>query len=277
MINKCIFPVAGYGTRFLPFTKAVPKEMLPILNKPLIQYAVEEAMDAGIFSMCMIVNKFKDSIRLHFSSDTEMEMLIRESSKYSLLEELYNINERCSFNYIKQQEMLGLGDAINQGKKFINKDSFAVILPDDFFPKIDDSVLKQMIELHSNFEDYCIIAVEEINNDNLSNYGVIDGKLLPESNSIFRVSNLIEKPELERAPSNLAVIGRYIFTPKIFDILKNTKADRRGEIQITDAINVLANEGKVLALKINLKRYDCGSIDGFIKANIDMHSKYIQY
>ncbi|CAC9437432.1 UTP--glucose-1-phosphate uridylyltransferase [Bathymodiolus heckerae thiotrophic gill symbiont] len=266
VIHKCLFPVAGYGTRFLPVTKAIPKEMLPILTKPLIQYGVEEAMSAGIRTMAMVTSKHKQAIENHFKPHLEIESSIQGTAKEPLLDEVNQIIKQCDFAYIEQQEMLGLGHAIYTGKSLIGNKPFAVILPDDLCTNDDDSVLLQMTKLHTQHPDCCIVAIEAVPMDAVDKYGVIDGELLSDSNNTWLVHNMVEKPSPEAAPTNLAIIGRYILTPDIFTVLENTQPDKNGEIQITDALMTLAKKGKVIAYQFQGKRFDCGSVKGFVKA-----------
>ena len=265
-IKKCLFPVAGYGTRFLPVTKAIPKEMLPILTKPLIQYGVEEAMSAGMTTMAMVTSKYKQAIENHFKPHADIEKSIQGTEKEQLLDEVNYISDRCNFNYINQEQMLGLGHAIYTGKPLIGNEPFAVILPDDLCVNDDDSVLKQMTKLHKQHQNCCIVAIEEVPMAEVDKYGVIDGELLKDSSSAYRVNTMVEKPNPKDAPTNLAIIGRYILTPEIFDILENTKSDKNGEIQITDALMTLAKQGKVIAYKFRGTRFDCGSVGGFVVA-----------
>ena len=265
-INKCLFPVAGYGTRFLPATKAIPKEMLPILTKPLIQYGVEEAMSASITTMVMVTSKYKQAIENHFKSHADIEASIKGTAKESLLDEVNYASERCDFTYIEQEQMLGLGHAIYTGKPLIGNEPFAVILPDDLCASDGDSVLKQMTKLYEQHPDSCIVAIEEVSMTEVNKYGVIDGELLDGSNNAYRVSSMVEKPSPEDAPTNLAIIGRYILIPEIFNVLENTALDHNGEIQITDALMTLAKQGKVIAYRFQGKRFDCGSVKGFVTA-----------
>lgn len=265
-IKKCLFPVAGYGTRFLPVTKAIPKEMLPILTKPLIQYGVEEAMSAGMTTMAMVTSKYKQAIENHFKPHADIEKSIQGTEKEQLLDEVNYISDRCNFNYINQEQMLGLGHAIYTGKPLIGNEPFAVILPDDLCVNDDDSVLKQMTKLHKQHQNCCIVAIEEVPMAEVDKYGAIDGELLKDSSSAYRVNTMVEKPNPKDAPTNLAIIGRYILTPEIFDILENTKSDKNGEIQITDALMTLAKQGKVIAYKFQGTRYDCGNVKGFVVA-----------
>ena len=266
MIKKCLFPVAGYGTRFLPATKAIPKEMLPILTKPLIQYGVEEAMSAGMTTIAMVTSKYKQAIKNHFKPHADIEASIKGTAKASLLDELNHASEQCDFTYIEQQEMLGLGHAIYTGKPLIGNEPFAVILPDDLCTAENNSVLKQMTSLYEQYPDHCIVAIEEVPMIEVDKYGVIDGELLQGSNNAYQVKNMVEKPSPEEAPTNLAIIGRYILTPEIFNVLENTAPDKNGEIQITDALMTLAKEGKVIAYKFQGTRFDCGSVKGFVTA-----------
>ncbi|WXU00330.1 MAG: UTP--glucose-1-phosphate uridylyltransferase [Catillopecten margaritatus gill symbiont] len=266
-INKCLFPVAGYGTRFLPATKAVPKEMLPILAKPLIQYGVEEAMSVGINDIVMVTSKHKQAIKDHFQPHPEIEASVQGTPKESLLEEVNHASEQCNFSYIEQTEMLGLGHAIHTGKPLIGNQPFAVVLCDDLCTNTGDTVLAQMTKLYEQHSDCCIVAIEEVPMSEVDKYGVIDGELLADSTNAYRVHNMVEKPTSVDAPTNLAIIGRYIFTSEIFTILENTPPDKNGEIQITDALMTLAKTGKVIAYQFKGKRFDCGSIKGFVEAN----------
>ncbi len=265
IINKCLFPVAGFGTRFLPATKAIPKEMLPILTKPLIQYGVEEAMSAGITTMAMVTSKYKGAIKQHFEPHADIENSIQGSAKESLLDEVNNIIKTCEFDYIEQQQMLGLGHAIHTGKSLIGNEPFAVILPDDLCTNDGSSVLVQMLDVFNQYPNCCIVAIEEVPMSEVHKYGVIDGELLSEG--VYQVRSMVEKPSADEAPTNLAIIGRYILTPEIFDVLENTVADKNGEIQITDALMTLAKQGKVIAYQFNGKRFDCGSVEGHLAAN----------
>jgi UTP--glucose-1-phosphate uridylyltransferase len=265
MITKCLFPAAGYGTRFLPITKSIPKEMLPILTKPLIQYSVEEAKDAQCNTMAMVISKYKKAIEDFFDTHTDIDNSIKGShSKEELLKPLNNIISTTTFTYTRQLEMKGLGDAILTGKSLIGDEPFAVILADDLCVNNGDSVLKQMIDLYEKYPNYCIVAVEQIPAEDSNKYGVIAGKNIEDR--VIKVDNMVEKPEPEDAPSNLAIIGRYILTPEIFNIIENTPEGKGGEIQITDALLTLAKQGKVLAYKFDGQRFDCGSISGYLKA-----------
>ena len=264
MIKKCLFPAAGYGTRFLPATKAVPKEMLPILDKPLLQYGVEEAIEADITTMAMVISKSKKAIEDHFDKNCEVEANIKGTSKEKLLDGINDIIKTCTFSYTKQLEMKGLGHAILTGQTLIGNEPFAVILADDLCHNDKDSVLTQMVKLYDKYPNHCIVAIEEVPKEDTNKYGVIAGDEI-ESN-IFQVNDMVEKPDPKDAPTNLAIIGRYILIPEIFEVIENTPAGKGGEIQITDALLTLAKQKKVLAYKFDGKRFDCGSMDGFVEA-----------
>lgn len=263
MINKCLFPAAGYGTRFLPATKAVPKEMLPILTKPLLQYGVEEALSAKIKTMAIVTGRGKRSIEDHFDNSFELESQLIGTSKEHYLTEIKSVIEKATFTYVRQREMLGLGHAILSGEPLIGNEPFAVILADDLCDTENESVISQMIEIYNEYS-CSIIAIEEVPHDQSKNYGIITGDVIDNNSRILRVSTMEEKPK--KPLSNLAIIGRYILTPDIFDILKNAKPGVNGEIQITDALLSQAKKGKVIAFKFSGKRFDCGSVDGFLKA-----------
>ncbi len=266
MIKKCLFPAAGYGTRFLPATKATPKEMLPVLTKPLIQYGVEEAISAGCDTMAIVTGRGKRAIEDHFDISYELEHQIKGTSKEHYLTEIRSVINSCQFTYTRQNEMKGLGHAILTGEALIGSEPFAVILADDLCDNGEDaSVLAQMVEV---FERYncSVVALQEVPIEETSKYGVIEGKLIDKSDDIYRVSAMVEKPDPTEAPSNLAIIGRYILTPDIFDIIRQTKPGRGGEIQITDALMQLAQKGKVIGYKFKGKRFDCGSVEGFVEA-----------
>lgn len=264
MITKCLFPAAGYGTRFLPVTKAMPKEMLPIVNKPLIQYAVEEANNAGLKNMAIVTGRGKRALEDHFDISYELESQIAGSSKEHLLTSIRDLIANCTFSYTRQVEMKGLGHAILTGKQLIGDEAFAVVLADDLCLNLaGDGVLSQMVKLYNQFR-CSIVAVEEVPKEEISRYGVIEGNMI--SDGLYTVTNMVEKPAPEEAPSNLAIIGRYILTPDIFNILENTPAGKNGEIQITDALLTQAKQGCVIAYKFQGRRFDCGSAEGFVEA-----------
>ena len=269
-IKKCLFPAAGYGTRFLPATKAIPKEMLPVLTKPLLQYGVEEAIEAGLTTMAIVTGRGKRAIEDHFDISFELEHQIKNSSKENYLTEIRNVITKCTFSYTRQIEMKGLGHAILTGETLIGEEPFAVILADDLCDNQSDGVLAQMVKLYDKYK-CSIVAVEEIPPQDSNKYGVIAGEVLDEK--IVKVTDMVEKPDPKDAPSNLAIIGRYILTPDIFDILRKTKAGKGGEIQITDALLEQAKQGKVLAYKFQGRRFDCGSVDGFVEATNYFYTK----
>ena len=265
MIKKCLFPAAGYGTRFLPATKAVPKEMLPILTKPLLQYAVEEALSAGITNMAIVTGRGKRAIEDHFDNAFELESQLSGTSKEHHLKEIKEIIKKSTFTYVRQKQMLGLGDAILTSEPLIGDEPFAVILADDLCDCADDGVISQMIEIYNQYQ-CSVVAIQEIPIHQTKKYGIIAGNLLDNSNNTYQVTDMVEKPEEKHAPSNMAIIGRYILTPDIFNILKNIKPDKTGEIQITDALKIQAKQGKVIAYKFKGKRFDCGSVKGYLEA-----------
>ncbi len=273
MIKKCLFPVAGYGTRFLPATKATPKEMLPVLTKPLIQYGVEEAVEAGISVMAIVTGRGKRAIEDHFDRSYELEHQIEGSSKELLMKEIRTIIRERTFSYTRQVEMKGLGCAILTGEILIGHEPFAVILADDLCDNnTEDTVLQQMVDIYEKYQ-CSIVAIEEVPTDQTDKYGVIAGNLVDNTTDTYRVTDMVEKPDPKDAPTNMAIIGRYILTPDIFDILRNTQPGKGGEIQITDALLEQAKQGKVIAYKFKGKRFDCGSVDGFVEATNYFYEK----
>ena len=265
MIKKCLFPAAGFGTRFLPATKAVPKEMLPILNKPLLQYGVEEALSAGISNMAVVTGRGKRAIEDHFDNMFELESQLVATSKEHYLDEIKEIILKSTFTYIRQKKALGLGHAILTGQPLIGNEPFAVLLADDLCDSNENGVLSQMIKIYNKYK-CSIIAIEEVPMNQTNKYGIIEANKIDNSRNIFQVTNMIEKPSEKNAPSNMAIIGRYILTPDIFDILKHINPDKSGEIQITDALLVQAKKGKVIAYKFEGRRFDCGSVKGYVDA-----------
>lgn len=263
MIKKCLFPAAGYGTRFLPATKSMPKEMMPVVNKPLIEYGVDEAIHAGMTDMCIVTGRGKHSIMDHFDTNYELEHQINGTSKEALLKDIRGVMDSASFTYIRQREMKGLGHAILTGKALVGDNPFAVVLADDLCVNEDKGVLAQMAELYNQFR-CTIVAVQEVPESETHKYGVISGEMIKDD--IFRVDDMVEKPEQGTAPSNMAIIGRYIMTPDIFDLIEQTEPGKGGEIQITDALLKQAQTGCVLAYKFEGKRFDCGSVEGYIEA-----------
>jgi UTP--glucose-1-phosphate uridylyltransferase len=265
MIKKCLFPVAGYGTRFLPATKSMPKEMLPVVNKPLVQYGVEESLEAGLCEIGFVTGRGKRAIADHFDVSYELEHQIAGSSKEAYLSSIRSVMAKGSFSFTRQAEMRGLGDAILNGKRLIGDEAFGVVLSDDLcMPEGDGpGVLAQMVSLYRQFR-CSIVAIQEVPEDQISKFGVIAGSQIKAD--LVQVSNMVEKPDAKDAPSNLAVIGRYILTPDIFDILAKTEPGKNGEIQLTDALLTQAKNGCVLAYKFKGRRFDCGSVEGFVEA-----------
>ena len=263
MIKKCLFPAAGYGTRFLPATKSMPKEMMPVVSKPLIEYGVEEAIEAGMDGMCIVTGRGKHSIMDHFDKNYELEHQIRGTNKEELLYNIRETIEAANFTYIRQREMKGLGHAILTGRELVGDEPFAVVLADDLCVNEQQGVLAQMVALYKQFR-CSIVAVQEVPEDETHKYGVISGEMI--KGDLYRVDDMVEKPEQGTAPSNLAIIGRYILTPDIFELIENTEPGKGGEIQITDALLKQAQAGCVLAYKFKGKRFDCGSVEGYIEA-----------
>lgn len=263
MIKKCLFPVAGYGTRFLPATKSMPKEMLPVVNKPLVQYGVEEAIKAGMDQMAFVTGRGKRAITDHFDISYELEHQIAGSSKEGYLSGIREVLDNARFTMTRQREMKGLGHAILTGETLIGNEPFGVVLSDDLCVNEGESVLEQMVSLYKQFR-CSIVAIQEVPIDQTEKYGVISGEALKDG--LYRVDDMVEKPKPEDAPSNLAIIGRYILTPDIFDILRDTPPGKGGEVQLTDALLTQARNGCVMAYKFKGQRFDCGSVDGFVEA-----------
>ncbi|MCB1615647.1 MAG: UTP--glucose-1-phosphate uridylyltransferase GalU [Pseudomonadales bacterium] len=263
MINRCLFPVAGYGTRFLPATKSMPKEMLPIVNKPLVQYGVEEALDAGLDQIGFVTGRGKRAIADHFDVNYELEHQIKGTGKEKYLSCIRGVMDRGVFSFTRQSEMKGLGDAILTGQRLMGTEPFGVILSDDLCFGDGSGVMAQMVKLYEEFQ-CSIIAIQEIDGDDIEKFGVIAGDKVRDG--VYKVTDMVEKPAKEDAPSNLAIIGRYILTPDIFDVLGWTPPGKNGEVQLTDALKVLSKTQGVIAYKFKGLRFDCGSIDGFVEA-----------
>lgn len=263
MIKKCMFPVAGYGTRFLPATKSMPKEMLPVVNKPLVQYGVEESIEAGLTEIGFVTGRGKRAIADHFDISYELEHQIKGTGKEKYLTSIRKVLQEATFSLTRQREMKGLGHAILTGETLIGREPFGVILSDDLCVNDGEGVMTQMVRLFKQFR-CSIVAIQEVPKDQVHKYGVIAGENLRDG--LYRVENMVEKPSPEAAPSNLAIIGRYILTPDIFDILRDTPPGKNGEIQITDALMKQAKDGCVMAYKFKGTRFDCGSVDGFVDA-----------
>ncbi|EKT1018661.1 UTP--glucose-1-phosphate uridylyltransferase GalU [Campylobacter jejuni] len=271
MLQTCIFPAAGYGTRFLPATKTLPKEMLPILTKPLIHYGVDEALEAGMENMGFVTGRGKRALEDYFDISYELEHQISGTKKEYLLDEIRSLINRCTFTFTRQNQMKGLGDAVLKGRPLVGDEAFGVILADDLCVNEEGlNVMAQMVKIYEKYR-CTIIAVMEVPKEQVSNYGVISGNFVEEN--LIMVNSMIEKPSPDEAPSNLAIIGRYILTPDIFGILENTKAGKNGEVQLTNALLTQATNGMVLAYKFQGKRFDCGSVEGFVEATNYFYEK----
>ena len=269
-IRKAVFPVAGFGTRFLPATKAMPKELLPIVDKPLIQYAVEEAIAAGIDTLIFVTGRNKRAIEDHFDNNQELEMALRAKGKVEQADMVKNIlpaGVECIF--VRQAEQLGLGHAVLCAERVVGGDPFAVLLADDFITSDGSWVTADLISAYEA-TGRTQLSVMEVNGHDISKHGVVVPNKTPGS-----VAGLIEKPEANKAPSNLASIGRYVLTPDIFEILRNQQAGAGGEVQLADSINVQAANNMVETVLLNGKRYDCGSIEGYINAIKHVSNNYI--
>ncbi len=269
-IRKAVFPAAGLGTRFLPATKASPKEMLPLVDKPLIQYSVEEAVNSGVETILIVTGREKSSIENHFDISYELEDLLREKGKTEFFEQVRAISEICRISYTRQKQALGLGHAIYQAKDFAENEPFAVLLADDIVDA-EKPALKQMIEV---FEKYGapVIATMQVAGSAISRFGVIDAEEVEEN--VFKINDMVEKPKFEDAPSDLAIIGRYILTPDVFDAIDRTEKGAGGEIQITDAMRLMLKEGKPFyALKLDGIRHDAGDKLGFLIATVEFALK----
>jgi UTP--glucose-1-phosphate uridylyltransferase len=267
-VKKAILPAAGLGTRFLPATKASPKEMLPIVDKPLIQYAIEEAIECDIREFVIITGKHKRAIEDHFDHTFELEENLRKSGKKHLLEIINGLNQ-YNIAYIRQGYALGLGHAILCAKPFVRDEPFAVILSDDIIDP-EDKLLKDMIRIYGERKS-SILALQKVPSADIHRYGVIKGS--PDGHGIFRISDLVEKPRPENAPSDLAIIGRYILTPQIFDILEKARPGKGDEIQLTDAIQELLKTQPVYGYQFEGRRYDAGDKLGYLKATVDLALK----
>ncbi|AWK49960.1 UTP--glucose-1-phosphate uridylyltransferase [Clostridium beijerinckii] len=268
-VKKAIIPAAGLGTRFLPATKAQPKEMLPIVDKPTIQYIIEEAVASGIEEILIITGRNKKCIEDHFDKSIELELELERAGKSELLEMVRNISDMVDIHYIRQKEPRGLGHAIHCAKTFVGNEPFAVLLGDDV---VDSEVpcLKQLIDCYSEYNT-TILGVQTVDKENVSKYGIVDGIHIEDR--VYKVKDLVEKPSMEEAPSNVAILGRYIITPEIFNILENTKPGKGGEIQLTDALKTLISKEAMYAYNFEGKRYDVGDKLGFLQATIEFALK----
>jgi UTP--glucose-1-phosphate uridylyltransferase len=268
-IKKAVIPAAGLGTRFLPATKSIPKEMLPIVDKPTIQYIVEEIIDSGIEDILIITGRNKGSIEEHFDRAVELEYNLEENKKQELLDEVRKISKMINIHTVRQKDPKGLGHAVYCAKSFIGNEPFAVLLGDDV---VDSKVpcLKQMMEVYDVYNS-TILGVQEVERENVNKYGIVSGNKI--SDNIYVVNDLIEKPDIHNAPTNIAILGRYIIAPEIFDILENTKKGVGGEIQLTDGLRKLADIQDVYAYIFEGRRYDVGSKIGFLEATVDFALK----
>jgi UTP--glucose-1-phosphate uridylyltransferase len=268
-VKKAVFPVAGLGTRFLPATKSSPKEMLPLIDKPLVQYVVEEAVASGIEQILFVTGRGKRALEDYFDISFELEALLQEKGKEKAFKEIRDIAEMVNIFYVRQKQALGLGHAILCAREFIGNEPFAVLLGDDIIDA-EKPCLAQLLEVHRKYRG-SVLALEEVPMENISSYGCVKANQISEK--VFEVVDMVEKPKREEAPSNLAIIGRYVLTPEIFPILARQKPGKGGEIQLTDAIRKLLKDGAVYGCQFEGIRHDCGDKLGFLKATVDMALK----
>ncbi len=268
-VKKAVIPAAGLGTRFLPATKAQPKEMLPIVDKPTLQYIIEEAVASGIEEILIITGRNKKSIEDHFDKSVELELELDQKGKKELLGIVQGISNMINIHYIRQKEPRGLGDAIYCARHFIGDEPFAIMLGDD----IVDSKVPCLKQLMNTYEEYrtTILGVQKVNEKDTDKYGIISAKHIEDR--VYKVKDLVEKPEIGKAPSNIAILGRYIITPEIFDILKNLPTGKGGEVQLTDALKKLAKKEAIYAYNFEGRRYDVGDKLGFLEATVDFALK----
>ena len=268
-VKKAIIPAAGLGTRFLPATKSQPKEMLPIVDKPTLQYIIEEAIESGIEEILIVTGRNKKSIEDHFDRSVELELELEQKGKKEMLNMVKNISNMVNIHYIRQKEPKGLGHAIYCAKSFIGNDPFAVLLGDDIVDA-DTPCLKQMIDAYDEYKT-SILGVQEVARENVDKYGILDVKHIEDR--VYKVKDMVEKPSVEEAPSNIAILGRYIITPEIFNILENQEPGKGGEIQLTDALQTLATKEAIYAYNFEGRRYDVGDKLGFLEATVDFALK----
>lgn len=268
-VKKAIIPAAGLGTRFLPATKAQAKEMLPIVDKPTLQYIIEEAIESGIEEILIVTGRNKKSIEDHFDRSVELELELEQKGKTAMLEMVQDISNMVNIHYIRQKEPKGLGHAIHCAKSFIGDEPFAVLLGDDI---VDASTpcLKQMIDAYDEYKT-TVLGVQEVARENVDKYGILDVKHIEDR--VYKVKDMVEKPSIEEAPSNIAILGRYIITPEIFNILENQAPGKGGEIQLTDALQKLATKEAIYAYNFEGRRYDVGDKLGFLEATVDFALK----
>lgn len=265
-IKKAVIPAAGLGTRFLPATKAQPKEMLPIVDKPTIQYIIEECVQSGIEEILIITGRNKKCIEDHFDKSVELELELESNGKQEMLEMVREISDMVNIHFIRQKEPKGLGHAIHCAKTFVGNEPFAVLLGDDIVYNDDNPCLGQLINCYNEYKT-SVLGVQEVNKENVSKYGIIGGINIEDR--IYKVKELVEKPSIDKAPSNIAILGRYIITPRIFEILEETEPGKGGEIQLTDALLKLLEEEAIYAYNFEGRRYDVGDKQGFLEANIE--------
>ena len=270
-VRKAVFPAAGLGTRFLPATKAQPKEMLPIVDKPIIQYGVEEALAAGCDQLIIITGRGKSAIEDHFDVSYELEKMLEERKKTELLTIVRQISDMIHVAYVRQKEALGLGHAVLMARELVGNEPFAVLLADDVIDA-NPPCLKQMIDQFNQTQS-SIIATQQVEGPAISAYGVLDASPVNGNNRLYEVRNMVEKPRLDEAPSNLAIIGRYILTPKIFDVLDQTPLGAGGELQLTDGMRLLLKQEKIFGYRYEGKRHDAGDKLGFLKATVEFALK----
>jgi len=266
MVRKAVIPAAGYGTRFLPATKSSPKEMIPIIDTPVIQYVVEEAVASGITDILMIIGKGKRAIEEHFDRSPVLEETLAQKKNFEMLEKIRAISEMANIHFVWQKEMNGLGDAILHAKCHVGNEPFVILLGDTLVQSEDGPVTKQLIDVY-NQQKGSVIALEEVKPELVSRYGVVDGESVSEN--VIKAKNWIEKPSVEEAPSNLAVASRYLFTPEIFNYLETTAPGKNNEIQLTDAMREMVKKHPMYGLKFKGKRYDIGNKLGFLKTNLE--------
>ena len=265
-ITKAIIPAAGFGTRFLPATKSQPKEMLPVVDKPTIQYIVEEAVESGIEDILIVIGRYKSVIEDHFDRSVELEMELEKKGKYDMLEQIQDIAGMANIQFVRQKTALGLGHAVYCAKNFIGNEPFAVMLGDDIVDSPGYPCLKQMMDIYEQ-EQCSILGVKEVARQDIHKYGIVDGDKV--GDGLYTVHSLVEKPKAEDAPSNVAIMGRYIITPAVFDILEKTAPGAGNEIQLTDALKMLAGREKMLAYAFKGRRHDVGDKLGFLQATVE--------
>ena len=265
-VRKAVFPAAGLGTRFLPATKAQPKEMLPLVDKPAIQYVVEESVASGLDQIIIVTGRSKRSVEDHFDTAFELEHYLRERGKLEDLGQIQAISKLAEFSYVRQQEPLGLGHAILVARALVGDEPFGVFLGDDIIGGAAVPCMRQLLDVYEKY-DGPVIAVERVPRERIHQYGVIAGRNI--TGNVWEISDLVEKPKAEEAPSDLAIIGRYVLTPDLFPILAATHADKRGEIQLTDGLRTLRRQRPMYAVEFEGKRYDTGDKLGFLKATVE--------